>query len=42
MRILFKLIGLLEKRQKRVFALFTLLSLLSPVADLYVVSRFIP
>lgn len=42
MRILFKLIGLLEKRQKRVFALFTLLSLLSPAADLYVVSRFIP
>lgn len=42
MRTFFKLIRLLEKPQKRVFALFALLCLLSPAIDLFVVSRFIP
>ncbi len=41
-RIFFKLFGLLEKKQKRIFMLFTLLCLLSPAADVFVVSRFIP
>lgn len=42
MRTLFNLTCLLEKPQKRSFALFALLSLLSPAVDLFVVSRLIP
>lgn len=42
MRMLSRLLGLVEKPQRRLFALFTLLCLLSPAVDLFGVSRFIP